>query len=618
MRIPFHQHRTTGSAGFSRVIGQLPAINSCLPEKQPVIDLFLDLAYFQRSIFLNDKKRRNVPVETFDAIVIGSGISGGWAAKELTEKGLKVLMLERGRNIEHIKDYVNANKDPWDFPHRGERTQQMVKDYPVLKRKYALQETNLDYWVNEKESPYTEIKRYDWTRGYHVGGRSLMWGRQTYRWSDLDFEANSKEGVGIDWPVRYKEIERWYDHAEKFAGISGNRDGLAQLPDGQFLPPMDMNCVEKDVASRLKEYYKGKRPMIIGRVANLTKEHEGRTACQFRNKCWLGCPFGAYFSTQSSTLPAAMKTGKLTLRPWSIVTQILYDKDKKRATGVEVLDAETNKTYTFNAKIVFLNASTFNSAWVLMNSATDIWPGGLGSSSGELGHNIIDHHSEAGASGRVEGFEDKYYFGRRANGIYVPRFRNVFGDQRDYLRGFGYQGSASRQNWAHGVAELGIGADMKEALTEPGGWTMGLSGFGETLPDHNNKVTLDKTRKDKWGLNILAFDAELKDNEYKMRKDMTQDAMEMLEAAGVKDVKGHEMDAFPGRSIHEMGSARMGHDPKNSVLNKFNQVWDAPNVFVTDGSFMVSSSCVNPSLTYMAFTARAVDHAMEELKKQNL
>ena len=556
--------------------------------------------------------------QTFDAIVIGSGISGGWAAKELTEKGLTVLMLERGRNIDHIKDYVNANKEAWDYPHRGKRTQQMIDDYPVLKRDYPLNETNLDYWASDKESPYTEIKRYDWFRGYHVGGRSLMWGRQSYRWSDFDFDANKKDGIAVDWPVRYKEIEPWYDYVEKFAGISGNRDGLAQLPDGQFLPPMDMNCVEKDVAVRMKEYYKGARAMIIGRTANLTVAIQERTACQFRNKCWLGCPFGGYFSTQSSTLPAAMKTGKLTVRPWSIATKILYDKDKKRATGVEVLDAETNKTYTFSSKIVFLNASTFNSAWILMNSATDVWPDGLGSSSGELGHNIMDHHLGVGAGGRVEGHEDKYYFGRRANGIYIPRYRNLFGDKRDYLRGFGYQGGAGRQGWGREIAELAIGGDFKDALTEPGSWTMGMGGFGEILPDHANKVTLDKTRKDKWGLNVLAFDAELKENEWKMRKDMQQDAIEMLEAVGVKDVKGYDANGVQGRGIHEMGSARMGADAKTSVVNKFNQLWDAPNVFVTDGSFMTSAACVNPSLTYMAFTARAVDHAVAELKKQNL
>lgn len=556
--------------------------------------------------------------QNYDAIVIGSGISGGWAAKELTEKGLKVLMLERGRNIEHVKDYVNANKEAWDYPHRGRKTQAMIKDYPVLNRDYPLNETNLDYWVDERESPYTEVKRYDWFRGYHVGGRSLMWGRQSYRWSDLDFEANAKDGIAVDWPVRYKDIEPWYDHVEKFAGISGNRDGLKQLPDGNFLPPMDMTCVEKDAAKRLKEYYKGARDMIIGRTANITVAHEGRTACQFRNKCWLGCPFGAYFSTQSSTLPAAMKTNNLTLRPWAIATKILYDKDKKRATGVEVLDAETNKTTVYNAKIIFLNASTFNSTWILMNSATDVWPDGLGSSSGELGHNVMDHHLGVGANGKVEGYEDKYYFGQRANGIYIPRYRNLFGDKRDYLRGFGYQGGAGRQGYGHEVPELAIGGAYKDAIAEPGAWTMNLGGFGEILPDHSNKITLDKTKKDKWGLNVLSFDAELKENELKMRKDMQADAIEMLTAVGVKDVQGHDGNGIQGRGIHEMGTARMGADPKTSVVNKFNQVWDAPNVFVTDGSFMTSAACVNPSLSYMAFTARAVDHAVSELKKQNL
>jgi choline dehydrogenase-like flavoprotein len=556
--------------------------------------------------------------QTYDAIVVGSGISGGWAAKELTEKGLKVLLLERGRDIKHIKDYVNANKEAWEFPHRGRRTQQMINDYPVLKRDYPLNETNLDYWVNEKESPYTEVKRYDWFRGYHVGGRSLMWGRQSYRWSDFDFEANAKDGIAVDWPVRYKEIEPWYDYVEKFAGISGNRDGLPQLPDGQFLPPMDLNCVEKDVAVRLKEYYKGLRALVIGRTANLTVAHDNRTACQFRNKCWLGCPFGAYFSTQSSTLPAAMKTGNLTLRPFSIVTKVLYDKDKKRATGVEVLDAETNKTIVYNAKIIFLNASTFNSTWILMNSATDIWPGGLGSSSGELGHNVMDHHLGVGARGDIEGYDDKYYFGRRANGFYIPRYRNLFGDKRDYIRGFGYQGSASREGWSRDIPEIAIGGAYKDALTEPGKWTIGMGGFGEIIPDHANKITLDKNTKDKWGLNVLSFDAELKDNEKKMRVDMQKDAEEMLTNIGAKNVRGWEGNGVQGRGIHEMGTARMGADPKTSVVNRFNQVWDAPNVFMTDGAFMASAACVNPSLTYMAFTARAVDHAVSELKKQNL
>ncbi len=555
---------------------------------------------------------------TYDAIVIGSGISGGWAAKELTEKGLKTIMLERGKDIVHVKDYVNATKGIWEFPHRGGRTQKMINDYPVLKRDYPLNEINLDWWANDQESPYTEVKRMDWFRGYHVGGRSLLWGRQCYRWSDYDFEANKKDGIAIDWPIRYKDIEPWYTYAEKFAGISGSVENLPQLPDSHFLPAMQMNCVEKDVAERVKQHYENKRTMIIGRTANITEPLPGRTNCQYRNKCWLGCPFGAYFSTQSSTLPAAMATKNLTVRPWSIVTKILYDKDTKKATGVEVLDAETKKTYQYFAKIIFLNASTFNSAWILMNSATDIWPDGLGSSSGELGHNIMDHHLGVGAGGTVDGYDDKYFYGRRANGIYVPRYRNIFGDKRDYIRGFGYQGGGSRQGWSRTVAEMSIGGDYKDSLAEPGQWTMGIGGFGEILPYHENKMTLDKTKKDAWGLNVISFDAEWKENERKMRIDMQNDAIEMLEAAGVKDVKGHDGDGTIGRGIHEMGTARMGHDPKTSVLNKWNQMWDAQNVFITDGSFMVSANCVNPSLTYMAMTARAVDHAVGELKKQNI
>ena len=554
----------------------------------------------------------------YDAIVVGSGISGGWAAKELCEKGLKVLMLERGRNIEHIKDYVNANKETWEFPHRGGRTQQMIEDYPVLKRDYPLNETNLDYWVNEKESPYTETKRFDWFRGYHVGGRSLMWGRQSYRLSDIDFGANAKDGIGIDWPIRYNEIAPWYSYAEKFAGISGSKEGLEVLPDGDFLPPMEMNCVEKDVAARIKDHYKGQRHMIIGRTANLTVPHNNRSNCQYRNKCWLGCPFGAYFSTQSATLPAAMATGNLTLRPYGIVTKVLYDKDTKKATGVEIVDAETNKTYEYKAKIIFLNASAFNSTWVLMNSATDIWPGGLGSSSGELGHNVMDHHFRAGASGIAEGYDDKYYFGRRANGVYVPRFRNVAGDKRDYIRGFGYQGGASRQGWSRNVAELTIGGDFKDALTEPGAWSIGITGFGEMLPYHENKITLNKNVKDKWGLPVLDMDVEIKDNEKKMRIDMMNDGKEMLEAAGVKNVNTYDNGYAVGMGIHEMGTARMGRDPKTSVVNGNNQVWDAKNVFVTDGACMTSASCVNPSLTYMALTARAADFAVSELKKGNM
>lgn len=550
----------------------------------------------------------------YDAIVVGSGISGGWAAKELTEKGLKVLMLERGRNVVHIKDYPSANKETWDFPHRGGRTQQMVEDYPVLRRDYPLNEVNLDFWVKDSECPYTETKKFAWFRGYHMGGRSLMWGRQSYRFNKWDFEANQKDGIAVDWPIRYNDIAPWYDYAEAFAGISGNKDGLDVLPDGNFLPPMDMNCVEQSVAERIKKHYGGKRHMIMGRTANLTVPHKARTNCQYRDKCWLGCPFGAYFSTQSSTLPAAVATGNLTVRPFSIVTKVLYDKDKKRATGVEVLDAETNQTYEFNANIIFLNASAFNSTWILMNSATDVWPNGLGSSSGALGQNVMDHHFRCGASGRVEGFDDKYVYGRRANGIYIPRFRNVYDDKRDYIRGFGYQGRASREGWSREIAEMSVGAEFKDALCEPGNWQMGITAFGEMLPYAENKITLNKNKKDKWGLPVLDMDVEIKDNEKKMRVDMMNDAKEMLEAAGAKDVNTFDVGYEVGMGIHEMGTARMGRDPKTSVLNGFNQVWDAPNVFVTDGACMTSASCVNPSLTYMALTARAADYAVKQLK----
>jgi choline dehydrogenase-like flavoprotein len=494
----------------------------------------------------------------------------------------------------------------------------MIGDYPVLKRDYVLSETNLDYWASDKDSPYIEKHPFDWFRGYHVGGRSLMWGRQSYRWHNNDFEANAKDGIAVDWPIRYADLAPWYSYVEKFAGISGNRDGVPILPDGDFMPPMEMNVVEKDVAKRIKEHYKGSRHMIIGRTANITQPHEGRVNCQYRNKCWLGCPYGAYFSTQSSTLPAAMKTGNLTLRPWSIVVKVIYDKDTKLAKGVEVLDAETNKTYEYFAKIVFLNASTINTAAILMNSATDVWPEGLGSSSGALGHNIMDHHLNVGASGTVEGYEDKYYFGRRANGIYIPRYRNLDGEKRDYIRGFGYQGGAGRERWSRDIPEMNIGGDFKDALSEPGSWTMGMGGFGETLPYHENRMWLDKTKKDKWGMPVPIIDAVVRDNENKMRVDMMNDAAEMLEAAGVKNVNKYQNEAVLGKGIHEMGTARMGRDPKTSVLNGFNQVWDAKNVYVTDGAAMTSAACQNPSLTYMALTARAADHAVSELKKMNI
>ncbi|WP_226390999.1 GMC oxidoreductase [Penaeicola halotolerans] len=556
--------------------------------------------------------------QTYDAIVVGSGISGGWAAKELTEKGLKVLLLERGQNVEHIKDYKTATLAPWEIPHRGRRTVEMIENHPNLKRDYVLNELNLNWWAHEKENPYVENKPFTWFRGYQVGGRSLLWGRQSYRLADIDFEANLKEGIAVDWPIRYKDLAPWYSYVERFAGISGSKENIPHLPDGEFQKPMDMNCVEKDVAARIKKHYGGDRHMIIGRVANITEPLQNRVNCQYRNKCWLGCPFGGYFSTQSSTLPAAMATGNLTLRPFSIVSRLIYDKDTKKATGVEVIDAETNEVLTYNAKIIFLCASTFNSTAILMRSATDIWPEGLGSSSGELGHNVMDHHFRLGASGQVEGYDDKYYYGRRPNGIYIPRFRNLNGEKRDYLRGFGYQGGASRSGWSRNVAELAYGEDLKEALSEPGPWSMGITAFGEILPDHDNTIKLSKTVTDKWGLAALEMNAEIKQNEINMRKDMMNDAAEMLEAAGLKNVNTYDSGYTFGQGIHEMGTARMGRDPKTSVLNGNNQVWDAKNVFVTDGACMTSSAAQNPSLTYMALTARAASFAVEELKKGNL
>ena len=554
---------------------------------------------------------------SYDAIVVGSGISGGWAAKELTEKGLRVLLLERGRNVEHIKDYVNATKGPWEYLHRGRRTVSMEEKFQVLRRD-LLNETNLASWVNEQDSPYTETKRFDWYRAYQVGGRSLLWGRQSYRWSDHDFSANARDGIAVDWPIRYAELAPWYDHVEKHAGISGSLEGLEQLPDGQFQPAMALNCGETHIAERLGKHYGGKRRLIIGRTANATRPLEGRAPCQYRDACWLGCPYGGYFSTQSSTLPAAMKTGLLTLKPWSIVTEVLFDKDRKKASGVRVIDAITEETLDYSAKIVFVCASTLNSAWLLMRSATDIWPGGLGSSSGELGHNLMDHHFRIGASGRIEELDDRTVEGRRPTGIYVPRYRNLFGDKRAYLRGFGYQGGASRSDWSRGVAELGIGAAAKDEAATPGPWQFGATAFGEMLPNHANHASLDLTRKDKWGLPVLKIDCATGENERLMRKDMANDMAEMLEQCGLKNVGTYDAGYWPGMGIHEMGTARMGRDPKTSVLNAHNQVWDAPNVFVTDGSCMTSAACQNPSLTYMALTARAADFAVAELKRGNL
>ena len=554
----------------------------------------------------------------YDAIVVGSGISGGWAAKELTERGLRVLLLERGKNIEHIKDYGSATKPPWAFPHRGGRTNAMEDAYPVLKRDYPLNEMNLDWWASDKDSPYTEVKRFDWYRGYHVGGRSLMWGRCSFRLSDIDLTANAREGIGTDWPVRYADLAPWYSHVERFIGVAGSREGIEVLPDGEFQPAMALNCAEQLVGDRIAKHYDGRRRVISARTANLTLPLPGRSACQYRDACWFGCPYGAYFSTQSSTLPAAMATGRLTLKPFSIVHEVLYDKDRKRATGVRVLDAVSEQTTDYQARVVFLCASTLNSTWLLLRSATDVWPGGLGSASGELGHNLMDHHFHVGAEGRVDGLDDREVFGRRPNPSYIPRFRNLRGEKRDYLRGFGYECSASRAGWARAIPELGVGGDFKDSVAAPGPWTFGGTAFGEMLPDHRNVVTIDETRKDKWGLPVLKIDCETRENEHLMRRDMAADCAEMLEAAGLKDVHTYDGESFPGMGIHEMGTARMGRSPKVSVLNAHNQVWDAPNVFVTDGASMASTACQNPSLTYMAMSARAAAFAVDELNRRNL
>ncbi|MEO7990036.1 MAG: GMC family oxidoreductase [Chryseolinea sp.] len=562
-----------------------------------------------------DAEKKN----TYDAIVVGTGISGGWAAKELTEKGLKTLVLERGRMVKH-PDYPTATKDPWQLPYAGRPTQEDLKQQKVQSRTgYTVRQDTKHWFVNDLDNPYTEVKRFDWMRGYHVGGRSIMWGRQSYRLSDMDFEANAKDGIAVDWPVRYKDISPWYDYVESFIGVSGQAEGIPQLPDGKFLPPMELNCVELDFKKSVKD--KQDRLVTIGRVAHATAplpHSPQRGTCQYRNLCSRGCPYGGYFSSNSSTLPAAEKTGNMTLRPNSIVHELIYDEKLGKATGVKVMDAETGEQVEYFAKVIFLCASTFGSTFIMLNSISNRFPNGFGNDSGELGHNIMDHHLSVGAGASVDGYEDQYYAGRRANGFYIPRYRNVGKQKSDYLRGFGYQGGASRQGWSSLVSELSLGADLKSAVSTPGKWTIGMGGFGEILPYHENFVVINKEKKDKFGLPTLTFDAILRDNELKMRKDMANDAAEMLEAAGFKNVNKFDRETGVGLGIHEMGTARMGKDPKTSVLNKWNQVHACKNVFVTDGSFMTSAACHNPSLGYMAFTARAVDYAVSELKKNNL
>jgi choline dehydrogenase-like flavoprotein len=554
---------------------------------------------------------------TYDAIVVGSGMSGGWAAKELTEKGLKTLVLERGRDVVHIKDYITAGKAPWELPYGNDVTQQDKEDYFIHQHLFNFKQDTKHFFVKDKDYPYNQVKPFHWFRGYQVGGKSLMWSRHTFRLSDLDFEANLREGNGMDWPIRYKDIEPWYDYVEKFIGVSGENAGLSQLPDQQLLPPLEMNCLERSVKARMVKEYKD-RMMIVARVAVLTQPHNGRGACQSRDMCARGCPHGAYFSSNSSTLPAAYKTGNLTLRPHSIVHSIIYDEKKNKATGVRVIDAQTKEMHEFFARVIFLNGATLNTTNILLNSTSSRFPNGFANSSGVLGYYLMDHQETGAAYGLSGEDNDKYYNGRKPNGMYIPRFRNVHEKHPDFLRGYAFECYSSRANWTRGYDTPGFGKALKDDITKPGPWSMFLIGYGECLPYHDNKVTIDRDKKDQWGMPILNIDMKYGDNEEKMKKDMYASSVEMLEKCGLKNVVAVPVGTLPGGVIHEMGTARMGNDPKISVLNKHNQCHEANNVFITDGSCMVSTACQNPSLTYMALTARACDYAVGEMKKGNI
>ena len=560
---------------------------------------------------------------TFDAIVVGSGMTGGMAAKELTERGLQVLMIERGREVKHIEDYDTAMKAPWEFEHRGKVSIHSAEEYWSNSRFGTLaNEETAEFFTDDKKNPFIEKRPFDWIRAYHTGGKSMHWGRQSYRMNKKDFEANAKEGIAIDWPIRYEDLEPWYAHVEKFVGISGQAEGWEVLPDGHFLPAMPMSAPELYFRETMMK--KLNRPVTIGRIANLTKPQPwhtelGRASCQYRSKCARGCPYGAYYSSLSGSIPAARKTNKLTVLHDTIASEIIYDEKTQKAKGVRVINQNTMAVEEFFAKVVFLNAGSMNTAALLLNSKSSRFPTGLGNDSDQVGRNIMDHHLGVGATATVDGFENDYIFGQRPNALYIPRFRNWGTDKKDFLRGYGYQGGASKSDWKRGITMNGFGASFKEDMSHPGTWTMGFGGFGEILPDPSNRMFLDKEKKDKWGIPMIVFDASFGENELTMRKDMMNSAVEMLEVAGFKNIAGYNrQDTHPGLGIHDMGTARMGKDPKSSVLNKFNQVHDCKNVFVTDGASMVSSSCVNPSITYMAMTARAANHAVEELKKHNL
>jgi choline dehydrogenase-like flavoprotein len=556
----------------------------------------------------------------YDAIVIGSGMTGGWAAKELTEKGLKTLVLEAGRPIVPEQDYVE-HIPPWEVKFRGmgDRRRQS-EDQPIQSLCYACDEWSAKFFVSDKEHPYTTDngKPFWWIRGRQVGGRSIMWGRQSYRWSDLDFEANVRDGVGIDWPIRYADIAPWYDYVEDFVGISGEALGLPQLPDSKFLPPMEFTCAEKVVREALSKHFGRDRVLTIGRAAILTQAHRGRAACHYCGPCERGCITRSYFSAVNSTLPAAEKTGRMTLRPFSVVHSLNFDSKTRRATGVKVIDAKTRASVEFRGRLIFLCASALESVRILFNSSTTEFPNGLGNSSGELGHNLMDHIKGGGATGVIPGNEDRITLGRRPNGVYMPRFRNVKGKDSPFLRGYGFQGGGYREGWDRGVTQPGFGAQFKKSLSQPGPWHFHFYGYGECLPNHNNYVELDKEKVDAWGIPVLKVHCAWGENEFALRRDMAISASEMLAVAGARNIEPQIGNDPPGFSIHEMGTARMGRDPKTSVLNSFNQLHDIKNLFITDGGAMVSSSCVNPSLTYMALTARACDHAVQLLKRNEL
>lgn len=559
--------------------------------------------------------------EEFDAIVVGSGISGGWAAKELCEKGLKTLLLERGRNVE-AGDYPTEGKAPWEMPNRGRTSrEELARDYPI-QRQTGINEYHKHFFIKDSEKPYDgdPDRPFTWIRGHQLGGKSLTWGRVALRLSDLDFEANLKDGHGVDWPIRYKDIAPWYDYVEKFAGISGSAENIPHLPDGIFQPPMKMNCIEAHVKEKLDEHYTDRR-LITSRTANLTEPTEeqlalGRSACQFRNQCMRGCSFGAYFSSQAATLPAAERTGNLTIITDAIVHSISYDEDTKKARGVRVINANTNETREYSAKIIFLCASALGSTHIMLNSISETFQNGIANGSGVLGHYLMDHVFHAGARGRYSGFQNKVEKGRRPNAVYIPRFRNVSDSEQNFLRGYGYEGWSSRIPTRDGRADsVEYGAAFKKSMQGYGDWEFEIMGFGEMLPNYDNHVRLDKQKTDKWNIPLLHTSCKHSDNEINMLEDIKNSAVEMLEVAGLKEIEGYVRDRPPGLCIHEMGTARMGRDPKTSVLNGFNQAHEVDNLFVTDGAAMASSACQNPSLTYMALTARAADYAVTQLKQ---